>query len=64
MRPYVPPSTHPFSVNLYLSLIRVMVGGCWSLVQHLPGKERMHMSELCTWRKPCRLHMESHKLSF
>lgn len=27
MRPYVPPSTHPFSVNLYLSLIRVMVGG-------------------------------------
>lgn len=26
MRPCVPPSTHPFSVNLYLGLIRVMVG--------------------------------------
>lgn len=26
MRPYVPPSTHPFSVNLYLGLIRVMAG--------------------------------------
>lgn len=46
MRPYVPPSTRPFSVNLYLGRIRVMVGGVGgvgagaSCSTHAQGQEK------------------------
>lgn len=39
MRPYVSPSTHPFSVNLYLGLIGVSVGVLEHLAAH-SGKEK------------------------
>lgn len=40
MRPYVPPSTRPFSVNLYLGRIRVMAGG-WGVLEPLAqGQEK------------------------